>query len=368
MKIAHAVENGLGGMSAAARLEALWERKLGHDARLVFHKDRGYGNRDGVPVADFEFVRQCDVIVSHSTLGMHEQDLGIPFVLMCHGTPEHCYWSQNTAEGNFPYTALSNLGAHRNCAFIVTHWKRHIPFWAQIMPEERIRYVPPGVDLEAFTPGPADMSVFGGMGGKINVLSASRWRIANSPFRMINAFGVFAKRNYGARLHIVGMTNFVGLSDILDHMGHRGTIGMIGTNTSELPRLYRACDFSITGQWDAGLTPRESLACGCQVVGSSGLGCTPYTADVFDLNACADQMDLAYRDLNEDGRELTTAKNRQRAVDNFNPKVAAERMIALMQSIRPTGADRAWASPDSLVAYSSNKEARDVTNKALEEA
>ena len=365
MKIAHTVENGMGGMSAAARLEAYWERELGHDARLVFPEERGPWNREGVPVADFEFVKQCDVIVSHSTLGKNEQDLGIPFVLMCHGTPEHCYWSQRIAETG-PYTALSNLAAHKNCAFIVTHWKRHIPFWSQIMPKERIRYVPPGVDLDAFTNEPADLSVFAGMEGKVNVLSAGRWRVPSCPFSMVNAFGLFAKNHFGARLHIAALTNFVGLSEIMDHMNSRGTLGIVGIHTSRLAEMYRACDFSITSHWDAGLTPREGLACGCQVVGSRGLDCTPYTADLFDLEACAEQMELAYADLKKDGRRVTAEKNRQRAVEHFDPKVAAEKMLALLTSIRPSDNARSWASSVELKVYGSEQEASEEIDRVKE--
>jgi len=336
MKIAHTVENGLGGMSAAARLEVLWERKLGHDARLVFREDNGLGNRDGVPVADFEFVKHCDVIVSHSTLAMNEQELGIPFVLMCHGSPDYCYYIQHVA-GNRTFTMQSTLAGHKNCAFVVVHWERHIPYWKQIMPGERIRYIPTSVDLDAFAPQEPNPAVLCGMGGKINVLSAGRWRMGCTPFSVVCAFGLFADRHPGAKLHLLGTSNFVGISEFLESMRLRNILGLIGVNSDDIPSLYAACDFSITSHWDAGLTPRESMACGCPVVGDIGLGCTPYMADQHDLVAFADEMDRVYSDIQNEGKSVISERTRASAVEQFHPKAAAERMIALMQSIRPVG-------------------------------
>jgi len=332
MKIAHTVENGLGGMSAVARLEVYWERKLGHDARLVFRKDEGLGNREDVPIADFEFVKHCDVIVLHSLLDQNVLELGIPVVLVIHGTPEYCFSVTRMTPAR-PYSQVREIMASANCAGGISYWKRHIPYWEQLVLPNSLRFVHPSVDLEAFTPGPPEMSVFGGTEGEINIVSTGRWRLSHDPFHAVHAFGVFQKRFPQAQLHIVGASNFVALGQLIQAYTYRRCMGMVTPHTARLVDLYRSADVCITGHNDAGLTVREALACGCQVVGDTALEGTPYTADQYDLEAYADQIEQAYTERQTLGRDAISARNRKSAEEHFDPERTAEETLAVLGEI-----------------------------------
>ena len=327
MKILHAAAitpHGCGLYETARDLAAA-ERELGHDARLIDstkpHNDRGVPTGNG-----YDFIKECDVIVSHSGPSKEMCKSGKPIVQIRHGRPRSTFLIESHGEGKI-YSYLRNMRADKQHVAWVTMWPEHKPYWELVLGRE-VHVIPPPVDLKAFTPdGPKGYN-WHGKGGAINVVVADMWRKDKDPFDVINGFAVFAKTHPGSKLHVFGNTSGMKAWPTLAAcLTEHGWLGQTPGHVTGLANAYRAADMVITPHTCAVRTIREALACGCPVVCGSGI------AGYLSFSALSDHpatfADAMHRCLNYDaqGGKDARAYAREYAEAAFDSKKSAQALI-----------------------------------------
>lgn len=341
MKIAHTCSNSNSGMANVARDEVMAERKLGVDARMVFPEKHRFSpaftgqGSEGIKVGDIAWARKADVLVIHSGLRAGEEKWLKPRIAVAHGNPYHCFILERVGSLN-SYTTTANFGRMPYCHKVVTYWELDVPYWEAIMPAEKVAYVPASVNLDEWQPGPPDADTFEPLSGDINIVSTSRMRATLDPFPVWNAFRLFAKRfpDKKVKLHIYGSdADFTGTPPLFGPLYREGRLGhlMPSAPSSALKRIYHTADMCITAHRTESLTVRESMACGCPVVGDITLKATPYTAPVHDARAYAEVMYRAYMDGQRLGRDGISAATRADAEKHFQPEPTARAFIKLCE-------------------------------------
>jgi len=319
MRLAHlaVVTPHLAGLYETTRDLVMAERALGIDACIMDPK-RSTDDR-GVPTGcDIGFVESADVLVSHSGLGSFS-GVQKPIVHVLHGRPESSFLLERLGRINV-YSFLANAARDPRYKRFVTFWEEFVPYWSVILPEDRLRVVPPPVNLEEWSLGNGQAPYdFGGKAGKVNVVCADVWREDLTPYRTINAFYQFGKATPGAKFHLYGKDgNARGRGVLLLALAKQGMLGEVKGWVKNLVEVYRAADLMITPHWIATRSVREALACGCPVVADVNNRFAVATADATNPIAFAEAMSR--------GLESDRATNRRIAERAFNPKVAAEAM------------------------------------------
>jgi len=323
------------GLYETAREFAAAERKLGHDARLfdptAMHADRG------VPTTGLQdFLKRCDVIVSHSGLSQAMRESNKPVLHMRHGRPRSTFLIERNGDGAI-YTYLRNLRTGRNVLGVATLWPEHRPYWQLLLGRE-VHCVPPPVDLEAWTPDGPKGYRFGGKKGDVNLVVADVWRKDVDPFHVINAFARYAVGRKNVKLHLYGVnrkdTALGALLDVLQDLGALGEVK--GWIVKGLANAYRAADALLTPHYIATRTIREALACGCQVVADDRCGHVPYRARADDLEAYAARIDKAVTEVRQ-WPEKCHERNRRWAVESFDAMNGARELVGLIERLLKDG-------------------------------
>ena len=316
MKICHAVAvtpHRCGLYETALDL-ARAERKLGHDARLIdstkMHADRGVPTGNG-----FNFIRECDVIVSHSGLSDAMRKSGKPVVQIRHGRPRSTFLIESKGEGKI-YTYLRNMRDDKQFVAWVTMWPEHKPYWELLLDKE-VYVIPPPVDLEAFTPdGPTGYD-WHGQGGDINIVVADMWRKDKDPFDVINAFAVFANFHGNAKHHVFGnLAQTRAWPTLAACLKDKGWLGQVPGHVTGLSNVYRAADMVITPHTIAVRTVREAMACGCPVVDGK--------------DGCPDDPAAFAKAMGEVGGSLNKKHTRAYAVEHFDSMKSATALLEII--------------------------------------
>lgn len=252
------------GLYETARDLVAAERKLDIDAFLL-DPFRPLADR-GVPIGNCRGVDGCDVLVSHSGLGVYEKEKNIPFVHVLHGRPESSFLLERTDKVAV-YTYVAAIANDERYKAFVTFWPEHRDYWSMFVPEEKLHVVSPPVDLEKWTPDGPKGYKFGGKKGEINCVITDMWREDKTPFHAIHGFHEYAKSNPGAKLHLYGINgNRKGIDVMLRKLKQQGSLGEVKGHVAGLENVYRAADMVLTPHRIATRTVREALACGCPVV------------------------------------------------------------------------------------------------------
>lgn len=333
------------------------------------------GTRDrGVLVADESWMDEADVIQSHRGLARtegegHQPD--VPTVHLIHGMPHYSFKLGEMGKGEI---YMRNREIAHNPAYqtIVTMWDRYVPYWELVFGEGRVKYVPSWVDLKRFRPGDSGYD-FMGLRAKVNVLVADFWREMIDPFHAMNAFALFAKTHPDVRMHVFGLDNrqhlrqgfFETLLDVggtdtlpdrqalatdmlrarradlpaiakrfnaIQQKSGRGILGATAPIVSFMDQVYPACDVLLTSKNTESRVVKEAMACGCQVVGATGLPCTPYTADAEDIPAYATAIGRAVADIGP----KAVQRNRKYAMDHYDVRESAKMMVNICKEARKT--------------------------------
>lgn len=331
IKVAHLakVTPHRAGLYETARDIVEAERALGLDARLVDPETPKHGKERGVPVEGHKWAQAADVWVSHS--GPMAMKVTKPTIHVLHGRPFssfmlglHGSQGVHKLEGklypvlksNMVFNLLREMAQDDHYVKFVTLWSEFLPHWRHLLPADKLVAAPAPVDLKRWTPdGPSGYG-FHGKAGTINVICADMWRIDANPYPVIVAFGIFAEKYPGAKLHLYGVPPVQrkgihkAILPILQPLADRAVLGEVEPLVSGLENVYRAADMLITPHRIATRTVREALACDCNVVMAAANGYTPFRADPAEPRAFADQMHHAAK---------TKVNNRLTATTHFDP-------------------------------------------------
>jgi D-inositol-3-phosphate glycosyltransferase len=139
----------------------------------------------------------------------------------------------------------------------------------------RIDVVPPGVDLQAFRPGPANRAALGIPDGARVLLFVGRLQPLKAPDVLLRAAARMLDADPQLKLHVV----VVGAPSGTDPNWLPGLAGALGIPVTfvppvgrpELADYYRAADLTVVPSYNEsfGLVALESLACGTPVVAAA---------------------------------------------------------------------------------------------------
>jgi len=301
------------------------ERAAAIDARIVDPVKPREATDRGVPIVGTDFARGCHAIVNHSGLSKDLDALQLPIIHVLHGRP-HCSFLLESAKKIPVYTYLTRIRNDPRFKLFVTFWPEFLPYWSTILPAEKLKAIPPPVDLNHWTPDGPSGYQFHGHKAQVNVVCASMWREDETPYHIVNAFHLFALRNPRAKLHIYAAPQKGGAWQVLKQALHeKGMLGEVQPIVHGLDNVYRAADVVITPHRIPTRSVREPLACGSNVVmAPAKRWYTPFVAEPQDLDAYAHQIERAVEH---------TAPNRRTAENLFNPADTANQMITLIQQV-----------------------------------
>ncbi len=274
IKVAHSVivTPGHSGLYETTRELVASLRVMGVDSRLVdpdiADKFNGYkGDSDrGVPIADWDWAVDADVVVSHSgyegsPCGKTDQ----PVILCCHGRPYNSMMIEGEG-GAAIYSFMYNKNADDRIKAVVTFWSEHVDFHRVMFPDKPVFCVQSPVDLVEWCDGPAKYQ-FNGKGGNLNVVCTETWRQDGGPWMPLNVFALWARDNPGTKLHLYAVPkNRGGYQAILKRVEADGNLGeVLGWVHKGMREIYRSADAVLVGNDIDTRTVREAAACGCQV-------------------------------------------------------------------------------------------------------
>lgn len=328
MRVAHVaiVTPHRAGLYETTRDLVAAERQAGIDARIIDPIKQIQMIDRSVPVVEPSFARECQVIVNHSGLSKELNKLKLPIIHVLHGRPYGSFLLEQSGK----IAILSYLQHIKNdprFKLFVTFWREFIPYWTTLLPKDKMRYAPPPIDLDRWTPdGPRGYN-FHGHKGEINVVCADMWRDDKTPYHVINAFLLFSSRVEGAKLHIYGAPRKgAGWKILKGLLKEAKVLGEVPEGIVKgLQNVYRAADCVITPHRIATRSIREPLACGCNVV--AGSNCyTPYHAHPEELSEYA--LQIVYATIN-----TQMPNNRQTAETYFDAKNTAKQFIELIDEV-----------------------------------
>ena len=317
MKICHFINYGprLAGMYETCRELCAAECALGHEAKLVdtswmdaekpepntFRFDRG------VDIATSEWAVDADVHVLHSRIPpkLHGKK---PVVMLLHGAPEYLFYSQvfHHNEGDGSHSTILHYGQDKAVKMFVTMWERHVPYWQAILGDDRVKLIPPIVDMLAFSPDGDKEELK--KSGKFNIGFCDTWRptFYKEPFQVIAGVREYWKKNKDAMFHIFGIPSekkrakqYGNIWDrhILAVQRQGDFFGMIWELHGGMEKVYRALDVVVTMAVDENRIVRETLATGKPLVAPAGNKHTPYTCQIDNPYSVAETLIRVRSDL-----------------------------------------------------------------------
>jgi glycosyltransferase involved in cell wall biosynthesis len=324
MKIAHSavITPHQAGIYETTRDLVAGLRAAGVDSRITDPLNEPELQEDrGVPIVSGDWVKEADVICSHSGLSKLANSLDTPVVHFLHGRPHSSFLLEQKGK----LAVYSYLKTIRDrFALFITFWPEFLDYWRAVLPHERVKAIAPPVDLDRWTPDGPDGYGFHGEKGKRNVVCASMWREDETPFHIINAFRVLATRVQGVKLHVYAAPGGQAWEVLRDSLTEIASLGEVQGMVRGLEHVYRAADCVITPHRIATRSVREPLACGTNVVMAPGNNYSPFQADPQDLGAYANQIERA---LGE------SAPNRRVAEMLFDPATSAGQLIPYLEQV-----------------------------------
>lgn len=273
MKLAHVaiVSPRRAGLYETTRELVAAECALGHDARMydpaptIYHP-KGDDDR-GAPIErDKDWLAEADVIVDHSGCDGSTDGLDKPHILVAHGRPKHSFIGEVQGRGPV-YSYHQRIDRDERYRAVVTFWSEHVPYHQVVFQKTPVKFVPPCVDLDAWTPNGPKVNVFNGKGGEHNVVLTDMWRDDGDMFDAVNAVALAHRQLGGIKLHIFGMTDkSKGWRNFLGMLNAQGVLGHVQGWANDLGHVYRAADLLVSAHSIDTRAVREAMACGCPVV------------------------------------------------------------------------------------------------------
>lgn len=344
LKVAHfaVFAPGRSGQYGTVRDLILAERAIGIDAQFIDSEtcmsckgNKGYADRTDGPITTVNesWAWKADVLIRHSIIPDDLEDSGIPIIMCLHGRPENSFLLDQYGKVKvFHFLHQFNNDPRYHAA--VTFWRDFEFHFKYLIPNQDVFFVPAMVKLDQFTPAGRKHD-FGRKSGSPNIIIADIWREDVTPFNLVFAALKF-KELYApeAKLHIFGLpAERSSPANILCHyLGLTSIAGDFFALAPDMMDKYRAADMLITPHNMATRVVRESLACGCPIVGGTGNPYTQFTADPRDTNQFADAMNECWKSIQRGG-EIPRQNARTMAEDKFNAHNAGMAIKQVCKSV-----------------------------------
>jgi len=332
MKIAHVCNYapGLSGMYGSVRELYLAENRMGEEAKII--DDVGstslYGT-DGVTPVPFSYGDEADIICWHHA--MHENWFNEPhrnIVLFLHGTPEYNFFSELYGdERSFSLIlGLSNMKIPRR---IITMWKRHVPFWENLL-QMPVDYVPVWSDtnFEPTTKNPSK--------DKIKIAMIDFWRISREPFGLFMAIDYLRKHtNKQIEVDVWGLLEAPNKTYLaaIQWMVEDKIIIMKGNTKNPDKDIYSQCDMVLSMSTEETRVIREAYGMGVPVV--CGRNCkefTKYSADCIDPVKLAGVINKCHEDLCNDTSKIRSSLIKY-AKKNFDINISCKEIVRIFNEV-----------------------------------
>lgn len=297
MKVAHFSIFGPNrcGLYHTAKELVLAECSVGIDAGFIAYEEKKICKDGDFSTKPILWAEDADIFVRHSSIPDRYHNSGKPIVLAIHGRPESSVRLEQIGEVPVISVLCDKVKDERYKAF-VNFWPEYTEIWKNIVPEEKLHYVPAPVDLNEYSPSAIEPFDFGEYKADYNILIADMWRRDVIPFNIIFAAAKFVENHKNAKFHIVGISQEFSKSvnPFLLSLRERGVLGHVAGQMHRIKAYYAACDMFLSPQVIATRSVRESLAFGLKLVAASGSRYTPYTANPADITAYADAIERCY--------------------------------------------------------------------------
>jgi glycosyltransferase involved in cell wall biosynthesis len=346
MRIAHfaTISPNRCGLYGTAKDLIISEKKVGLDAGIV---DVNVSNNeivcngfiegypkmvDDIKSQSVEWARKADIMVRHTLIPTELQNIGKPLVMAMHGRPESSFRLESSGQ-NPVISAFSKRATDDRYKAFITFWPEYMFQWSNIIPKDKLFYVPAPVDLDYYNPDIKPIKIE--ESGNPNVFIVDIWRDDIVPFNVIFAAAKFRQQYCkSAKIHIVGLqgSESKAMTGFLNGLKKSGSIGTVCGMTKNIRECYAAADMVITPHVIATRVIRESLACGTPVVAGSGCTYTPYTANPMDIDAFAGVINECWMDIKSD-KEAVCDFSRRMAQKCFNPKRTGEVLKDIFERI-----------------------------------
>jgi len=344
MKIAHFIFYGprRSGMYETTRDLCAAECALGHDAKLIDTSWIGKGNPPetsridrGIEVTTLDWALECDYHVMHSRI--HDEVFGKkPTVLILHGAPEYCFYSEllNHDKGDRNFSTLLAYKRDERVQKFVTMWPRHLSYWRAILGDENVHLVKAPVNLSEYSPEGKKHEFQ--TPGQFNVGFCDTWRptFFKDPFQIIMGVREFWKLqpDIKMRLFAIPSTRDIVWDRCIGAIKKEGDFfGEIWELHREMATVYRALDVVVTTTVDASRITRECLSCGTPIIAPVGNPYTPYTVDIGNAEALAKRL-CEIRDLLKREPERVKQECLETA-SQFSSEGTAEAFVEVLKSL-----------------------------------
>lgn len=280
LKVVHTVviTPGKCGLYETTREVVAGLRDLGVDSRMYDPTKEVSGSDRKALTCDKEWALGADIIVSHSGLGDDLEASKQPIVHVAHGRPRSSFLIER--RGGTPiYSYAYTKNKDPRFRAVVTFWSEHIPYLKVMWKHTPIKFVPPPVDLGAWSPI-GNKHDFGGRGGKVNIVCTDAWRDDADPFSVVNAIALYSLGK-DVKLHIYAtQKNKKGWNALIKTIEENGNMGEVRPWVKGLDSVYRAADLLATPHKIATRSIRESMACGCPVASMNGHSIPEYIEEL----------------------------------------------------------------------------------------
>lgn len=318
------------------------ERLAGHVSELV---DIGIGEKRNVGgvdersgcklvARDYGDVADFDLFVGNGNIPL--SFLGqtwSPVVHILHGRPLSSFRLEQRDPGNTPvYKLHIGHAANPRVRKLITLWPEYLPYWAAVLPADKLASVPYApCDLDYYKTSGARHEYAAEHRAKLNILVADMWREDTDPYEVVHGLIALARRRHDFKVHFLACKTPLGPWEYLFRaLRQCGSLGECAGQMREMPERYRAADVVVTPHAIATRIVRESLACGCTLVGPHLSPYATFRCDPEVPDSVASATDAALSAVAVD-RAMMRRKARDAALAFSLPDFAAE-MIPLYEA------------------------------------
>jgi len=290
MKIVHVAPFGLGnggfvrcGLYEAARDFYRLDKLAGHEVVFidtgasngVTREERRVGTRDDrggflLSTSSVEDAKGADIIVGHDVVPEDVMKVtSCPVVMICHGRPLDCFRPEYQGR-NMAYSFHGDFSRQERCAFMVTLWKEHLPYWSVLVDDKKLRCIgPPTLDMSRYKLEGEVHKFPEGKSGKFNLLVADSWRSDVDCFEIAHVPVELYKRGFkDFKIHFYAVDQPLRSWEwIFRKYRELGIQGEVWARAPRMDEVYRAMDLVITPHKIATRIVMEAQCCGCPVMG-----------------------------------------------------------------------------------------------------
>jgi hypothetical protein len=256
------------GMYGTVRDLILEEKRKGIKADFIdstVRADTVYG-ADGITPAPHKECDNSDIICYHHNMietYFDEPHRNIVFFL--HGTPEFSFFTENHTNDR-ALSLIVGLAQRKIPKAFITMWKRHIPFWHNLLKDTEIHYVPAWTNVSEYkiVKHKPDPSI-------IHIAMMDFWRLTREPIGLFTAIDIL-RRNSKKKIivDVWGAANELNSAHVacFQYLMEYGTINIKGITNNPVRDIYESNDLILSMSSEETRVIREAYSCGVPVIRS----------------------------------------------------------------------------------------------------